>query len=188
MAAVPQSNFWQRYGTAAFGGALALVVVLIVAAALLRRPSDAALVFATEGDCLRAHNAETCADIEAEALQIHARTAPRFPGRRMCLMMFDDAGCTEVAGSTGQARVYVPQIAVTLMTRPNGTERQVLLPLYFGNAKPNETTETGRRVYYRGSVVGVLLQNRFGGAQIPRVKDLSGQPFSSAKVQRLRRG
>ena len=188
MAAAPQSNFWQRYGTAVFGGVLVLIVVLVVAAAVLRRPSDAALVFATAADCLRAHNAETCAGIEAEALAVHARTAPRFPDRRMCLMMFDDAGCTEVQGLTGQDRAYVPQIAVTLMTRAKGDEPQVLLPLYFGNPKPNETTETGRRVYYRGIVVGVMLQNRFGGAQIPRVRDLSGRPFSSANVLRLRRG
>ncbi len=187
MATVRKPSFWQRHGMAVFGGALALVVVLVVAGALWRRPSDAALVLATSGDCLRVFDDDACADIVAKADAIHARTAPRFPERRLCAMMFGE-GCTRAASTTGATATYVPEIAVILMTRAKGDEPPTLLPLYLGTPRANETVETGRRVFYRGIAVGQFYQNRFGGAQLSRVNNASGGPLSSADVRRLRRG
>lgn len=180
-------TFWQRYGMAAFGGALAFVVVLVIGAALLRQPPDAALVLATTGDCLRVYDDAVCGDIVAEADAIHARTAPRFTDRRLCLMTFGD-GCSRLAGPTGATAIFVPQIAAILMSRAKGDERRTLLPLYLGMPRANETVETGRRVFYRGMAVGKFYQNRFGGAQLSRVNDSSGKPVTSSAVQRLRRG
>ncbi|MBP6012498.1 MAG: DUF1190 domain-containing protein [Alphaproteobacteria bacterium] len=187
MATVRRRSFWQRYGMAVFGGVLALIAVFVVASALLRRPSDAALVLATSGDCLRVFDNDACADIVAKADDIHTRTAPRFPERHFCTMMFGD-GCTRAAGPTGAAATYVPEIAVILMTRAKDDEPPALLPLYLGMPRANETVETGRRVFYRGIAVGQFYQNRFGGAQLSRVNNASGQPLTSADVQRLRRG
>jgi hypothetical protein len=114
--------------------------------------------------------------------------APRFLSSRLCALTYGEEGCREIPGLAGGPPAFVPQIAVILATHPNAGELQVLLPLYFGPPSARETMATGRRVFYRGMAVGDFLENKFGGARISRVNDLSGQPISSADVRRLRRG
>ena len=189
MITVPSKpTFWSRNGLAVFGGALALVAMLVVAGALWHRPSDAAVVLATSNDCLRVFDAATCRTVVGESMAFHARTAPRFMDRRLCAMTYGEDGCREVPGLGSAPPAYVPNIAVILSTRAKAGESQVFVPLYFGRPRAGETAETGRRVFYRGRAVGDFMENKFGGARISRVNDLSGQPFTSANVRRLRRG
>ena len=181
-------DFWRRYGTTLFGGALALIAVSVVAGALWHKPADSALVIATSGDCLRVFDAGICQQIVDASLEIHARTAPRYLDETLCALSYGADGCRAIAGRAGAPAAFVPQIAVILSTRAKADGPQVLLPLYFGPPRAHETLATGRRVFYRGIAVGEFSQNKFGGAQLSRVNDLSGHPLSSADVRRLRRG
>ena len=69
---------------------------------------------------------------------------------------------------------------VALATHPRD-----LLPLYFGKGAKEEAST--RRVYFRGVAVGMLSQDKFGGAQISRIVDVNGKPISSGAVRKLRR-
>ena len=64
-------------------------------------------------------------------------------------------------------------------------DRRDLLPLYFGKGAVKD--ESTRRVYFRGVAVGVLSQDKFGGAQISRIVDVNGKSISSGAIRKLRR-
>jgi uncharacterized protein YgiB involved in biofilm formation len=171
------------YRLAIFVGVLVVVAAIVVFAALRHRGPDTALVLATDQDCLRAFDKEACEQIVSNALAIHARTAPSFHTQRVCELSFGEGGCRQVKDSVFGGQAYAPKVAAVLASRDG--DRRDLLPLYFGRGtKDNEST---RRVYFRGVAIGMLSQDKFGGAQISRIVDVKGKPISSSAVRKLRR-
>ncbi len=92
-------------------------------------------------------------------------------------------GCRPVQDSVFGGQAYAPKIAAILASRTG--DRRDLLPLYFGKGAVKE--DSARRVYFRGVAIGVLSQDKFGGAQISRIVDINGKPISSGAVRKLRR-
>jgi uncharacterized protein YgiB involved in biofilm formation len=171
------------YRVAVFLGVLAVVAAVVVFAAFRHQGPDTALVLATDQDCLRAFDRDACGQIVSNALAIHARTAPSFHSERVCEMSFGAGGCRPVKDSVFGGQAYAPKVAAILASRTG--DRRDLLPLYFGKGAVKE--DSARRVYFRGVAIGVLSQDKFGGAQISRIVDVNGKPISSGAVRKLRR-
>jgi uncharacterized protein YgiB involved in biofilm formation len=171
------------YRLVMFVGVLVVVAAVVVFAALRHRGPDTALVLATDQDCLRAFDKDACGQIVSNALVIHARTAPSFHSQRVCEMSFGAGGCRPVKDSVFGGQAYAPKVAAILASRDG--DRRDLLPLYFGKGAKDE--QSTRRVYFRGVAVGMLSQDKFGGAQISRIVDVNGKPISSGAVRKLRR-
>lgn len=171
------------YRLVVFVGVLVAVAAVVVFAALRHRGPDSALVLATDQDCLRAFDKDACGQIVSNALVIHARTAPSFQSQRVCEMSFGANGCRPVKDSVFGGQAYAPKVAAILASRDG--DRRDLLPLYFGKGAKDE--QSTRRVYFRGVAIGMLSQDKFGGAQISRIVDVNGKPISSGAVRKLRR-
>jgi uncharacterized protein YgiB involved in biofilm formation len=173
------------YGLAVFVIVLVVVAFAVLAGALWHREPDTALVLATRQDCLRAFDAKQCRAIVDAALEIHARTAPRFLSRSTCELSFGSGACREMSDGIA-GHIFLPEVAAILASREGDDDEGQLLPLYFGPKREKGNGLEGRRVYYRGLAAGVLSDVRFGGAEISRIVDLNGKPITASTVKKLR--
>src|SRR6185295_11180472 len=147
-------------GMVVFVTLLCGAVVAIGAGLMTRRSTDTALVMATTEDCRRAFSETTCEAILANAIALHAGSAPRYRDRRVCELDFGEGGCTPVA--LLNTTFYAPTVAAVVSTRDMPSDARGLVPLYF---EPHgKARDAGRRVFYRGIAVGFLNQKRVGGA------------------------
>jgi len=167
-------------GVAVFVTALCGAVVALGAGVLTHRGRDTALVIATTEDCRRAFSQTACESIIANAMALHAGSAPRYRDERVCEMDFGEGGCSPVA--LLNTTFFAPNVAAVVSARDTADG---LVPLYF---EPHgKTQDDRRRVFYRGVAVGFFSHKRFGGAGMSMVTDPSGKPLTSEAVRKLRR-
>jgi len=171
-------------GTVVFVAVLCGAVVAIGAGLLTHRAPDTALVMATTEDCRRAFSETTCEAIIANAIAVHAGSAPRYRERQVCELDFGDGGCAPVA--LLNMTFYAPSVAAVVSTRDMPADGRGLVPLYF--EPRGKSGDESRRVFYRGIAVGVLSHKRFGGAGMSMLRDQAGKPLTSEAVRKLRRG
>jgi len=138
-------------------------------------------VLATRHDCLRAFDGDMCEALVNAALKIHVKSAPRFFERSTCELSFGQGRCRAIAQIP--STVFVPDVAVILAA--HGSAAEGLLPAYVGPSGEKPAPNGARRIYYRGSPIGMLSDVRFGGAEISRVADLKGTPMTVEAVERL---
>lgn len=168
----------------AFVAVLAGALAAIAAGVIMHRPSDTALVIATTQDCRRAFSEEKCNAIMAQAMAIHASSAPRYTDAGLCELNFGVGGCAPI--SLLNTTFFAPAVAAIASTRD--TAQATLVPLYLEPKASVDDDSQGLRVFYRGLAVGVLHRRRFAGAELSSLTDLGGKPMTSAEVRKLTRG
>jgi hypothetical protein len=179
-------SWWKAQGlVTVFVSCLVLSLAVLVAALVSNPKRDSALVLGTPQDCLRVSNAKQCESIVEMALEIHARTAPRFADQERCAFEFGWDGCRAVT-QFGNAS-FSPNVAVIVAVHDGLKNSKDIVPLYVGSPTASDhSAERGTRVYFRGRLVGYWQSNRFGGAAISTMVDLAGNPVTGSWVRKLR--
>lgn len=171
----------RNYASYVIVALLLAVVAAIGIGVMMQRDPDYALVLATPQDCLRAFDDAKCRAIVAQAMEVHAATAPHATDLATCEMQYGSGNCLSARASG--AAVYVPAIAAIVLTRVNGGKERQMVPFYFDSRDSSD--EQGRRVLFHGRIVGILRGKRFGGTGISMMTDLTGKPITSEAIRNL---
>ncbi len=164
-------------------GLAVLLGAVALGLAYFPRSSDHAIVLVTVEDCRRAFSEASCRAIVDRAQAIHAETAPSFEKRALCELSYGAGHCSMLRRELIELNRYAPTMVAILTTR----DRAGIVPLYDApEAKPIEASAgAGRAVYFRGGLVGQLLQPKIGGADAPYIADGKGEPLTSDTVRAL---
>jgi uncharacterized protein YgiB involved in biofilm formation len=166
----------------AVGGILALVCTA-AAIGLLLRPSRPATVFITADDCRRSFDDAGCRAVVARAQSLHADTAPLFQAGAVCEFVYGPDMCTTLQEANIELNLYAPKIVAIAVT----ADAKTVMPLYLGpprdrNAEPGHA---GRPVYFRNRLIGYLSRPSFGGAELPVLTDVAGNPVTESDLRAL---
>ena len=178
--AKPRSS---RRRIAEFAGIALVLAVIAGAIALSPRARDHAVVLVTVEDCRRAFSEALCRAVVDRAQAIHADTAPSFEERATCELLYGTGHCAMLMRQLIALNRYAPRLIAILTTK----DESGIVPLYDGPAaKPSDaSSDAGRAVYFRGALVGRLMQPKIGGADAPYVADAEGKALDADAVRAL---
>jgi len=164
-------------------GIAAIIGAVALGLAYFPQSSDHAIALVTVEDCRRAFSEAYCRMIVDRAQAIHAETAPSFAERGLCELSFGAGHCGMLRRELIELNRYAPTMIAILTTR----DRAGIVPLYDGPQNPpgDDQDRAGRPVYFRGALVGLLMQPKIGGADAPFVADAKGDPLTSDAVRAL---
>jgi hypothetical protein len=164
-------------GVAIAVGAIALGL------AFFQRPPDHAIVLVTVDDCRRSFGDVACHTIVDRAQAIHVATAPNFEQRQTCELIYGAGHCSMLKRGLIQLDRYAPPMMAILITQ----KRDGIVPLHDGpEGKPGDTAESdGHAVYFRGALVGRLMEPKIGGADASFIAGANGEPLTAAAVRAL---
>jgi hypothetical protein len=162
--------------------ALALAVLALGIVYLPRTP-DHAIVLVTVDDCRRSFGDVACRMIVDRAQAIHVATAPSFEQRQTCELIYGAGHCNMLKRGLIQLDRYAPPMMAILITE----KRDGIVPLHDGpGSKPGDAVESdGHAVYFRGALVGRLMQPKIGGAGAPFVAGANGEALTADAVRAL---
>lgn len=164
-------------------GLAAVIAAVALGLVYFPQPSDHAIALVTVEDCRRAFSEAYCRMIVDRAQAIHAETAPSFEQRAICELSYGGGHCSMLRRELIELNRYAPTMIAILTTH----DRAGIVPLYDGPQNPqgDDKDRAGRPVYFRGALVGLLMQPKIAGAGAPFVADAKGDPLTSAAVRAL---
>jgi hypothetical protein len=164
-------------------GIATVIGAVALGLAYFPQPSDHAIVLVTVEDCRRAFSEAFCRMIVDRAQAIQAETAPSFEQRALCELSYGAGRCSMLKRELIELNRYAPTMIAILTTR----DRAGIVPLYDGPPNPqgDDKDRAGRPVYFRGALIGRLMQAKIGGADAPFVADAKGDPLTAAAVRAL---
>jgi uncharacterized protein YgiB involved in biofilm formation len=162
-------------------GVAVAVAAIALGIAFFPRAPDHAIVLVTVDDCRRSFGDVACHAIVDRAQAIHVATAPSFEQRQTCELIYGAGHCSMLKRGLIELNRFAPTMTAILLTQ----KRDAIVPLYDGpEAKPGDAAESdGHAVYFRGTLVGRLMEQKIGGADASFVADAKGDPLTADAVR-----
>ncbi len=160
----------------------AVVAAIALGLAFFPRTPDHAIALVTVDDCMRSFGEVACHVIVDRAQAIHATTAPSYESTTTCELIYGAGHCTMLKRGLIQLNRFAPSMIAILVTR----NRSAIVPLYGApETQRGDAAGSGQPLYFRGALVGQLMQPKIGGADASYIADGKGEPLTADAVRAL---